>query len=179
MNIKDDSFNTSQTYRQILENVEKKGFSTAVVVPLKKFYILERNEGLKNRISEILKNLGEERPKGKFGRNIDIVANGSNECVSRCVGDVLDGAAKGAGIGGAIGVGGGPAVGAAGAAVIGGALGGVRCATSKDCEDESKDKGKNKFTFPPGYDFDLKAPGIKLGDRRNGPAVDKGPIRWS
>lgn len=177
---KDDSYNTSQVYRQILSNAEQKGFNEAVIIPLNSFYQLENRPELQDRISNILKGLGQERPTKGFGRNLDIVANKDNECTSRCVGDILDGAAKGAGIGGSIGAGGGPAVGAAGAAggaVIGGALGGVKCATSKECTDDSKDNGsKNKFTLPPSTESGLNAPGkIKRKSDTPDPVVDRAP----
>jgi|GEM_PF-2141483 len=62
-----------------------------------------------------------------------------------CIRDVLDGASKGAAIGGAVGMGGGPAVSAgaaAGGAIVGGAFGAASCSTRPECNKDEKDKKK-------------------------------------
>lgn len=99
-----------------------------------------------------IKGNAEQSPKGPFS-NLDIVAM-SDQCLSRCIDDVVGIGAGGATIGGAIG---GPA-GAAGGAVIGGALGGVKCSVSSDCKDSDKDKDKDKKNLRVNLRDDLSSP---------------------
>lgn len=153
---KDPARNASQTYRQILDNVDRRGLEDGLIHPLRKFQELESNPEMKDRLTQILGTLGEKKRSSPKRRNLDIVANVSNECISKCIDDVLNGAEKGARIGATIGALGGAGVGiASGAAggIIGGSLGGVQCSVRKECNPD-KDQGTNKLTLPPNYQLD-------------------------
>lgn len=187
---KDQNLNLQQMYYQILHNSEERGLQHGVIEPLRRFYSMKHDPQKRYSLLEIMNSLHVETPLPAAPdnsvkpfnprKNIDIVANSSNECVGSCVRDVIDNMTKGAAIGAAVGAGGGPAVAAGSAAAgaaIGGAMGGVSCSTRSECK--KNDKEQKKIVVPK---KDLEGPNrlniAEVKRKKFDVVVNNGPRGW-